>query len=138
MLIKSVILIIIGLASGLAVASGVFAFIVMIGVVTRLAARTRTSQHIPTYETAIVVGGTIGNFISIFQWNLPVGGIGLVVYGLFSGVFTGCLAMALAEVLKVMPIMAKRVKLKKGMPYIVTAIALGKCFGSLLQYWYMG
>ena len=136
MLIKSIILIFIGLAGGLIVASGVFAFIVMIGVVTRLAARTRTSQYIPTYETAIVAGGAIGNFVALFQWNLPVGVIGLAIYGLFSGVFTGCLAIALAEVLEVMPIMAKRVNLKQGMPYIVTAIALGKCLGTILQFWY--
>lgn len=136
MLIKSIILSFIGLAAGLAVASGVFAFLVMIGVITRLAARTRTSQYIPTYETVIVLGGAIGNLIALFQWKIPVGVIGLAVYGLFSGVFTGCLAMALAEVLKVMPIMAKRVNLKQGMPYIATAIALGKCLGTVLQFWY--
>lgn len=136
MLIKIILLIIIGFAGGLIVASGVFAFLVMIGVITRLAARTRTSQYIPTYETAVILGGTIGNFISLFQWKLPIGFFGLAIYGIFSGVFTGCLAMALAEVLKVMPIMAKRIHLKFGMPYIVTAIALGKCFGTLLQYWY--
>ena len=136
MLIKIILLIIIGFAGGLIVASGVFAFLVMIGVITRLAARTRTSRYIPVYETAVILGGTSGNLVSLFQWKLPVGFFGLAVYGLFSGVFIGCLAMALAEVLKVMPIMAKRIHLKFGMSYIVTAIALGKCFGTILQYWY--
>ena len=52
---------------------------------------------------------------------------------MFAGVFVGCLAMALAEVLKVIPIFAMRVKLTCGMPFVVAAIAIGKGVGSFLQ-----
>lgn len=136
MLIKNLLLIIIGLAGGFTIAAGVFAFITMIGIITRLASRTKTAHYISVYETVVILGGIIGNVVIIFQWNLAIGNIGLGIYGFFSGVFIGCLAIALAEVLKVLPIMVKRIGLKKGLPYVITAIALGKCFGTLLQYWY--
>ena len=52
-------------------------------------------------------------------------------YGLGAGVFTGCLAAALAEVVNMMPVLSERVSLKKGMTGIMTVFALGKLVGSL-------
>lgn len=136
MLIENLILIAIGLSSGVAVAAGIFAFITMLGVVERLAYRTHTSNHILLYEDSILLGGTIGNLIALYKWNLPIGIIGLILFGLFSGMFVGCLAMALAEELKVMPIFASRIKLVQGMPFIVLSIAMGKGLGSLFQLYF--
>ena len=52
--IKYTILGFFGLCSGFAVAAGVFAFITMLGVVPRLASRTRTGKYTKIYETIIV------------------------------------------------------------------------------------
>lgn len=127
-----------GLAAGGMVAAGTFAFIVMIGIFTRLAQRTRTSQYISLFEDAIILGGTLGNILFIYEISLPFYYIGIVLYGFFSGIFVGCLAMALAEVLKIIPVFVKRTGLVEGMQYIVLSIAAGKCVGAVLQLFYLG
>lgn len=133
MLIKSVLLSLIGLAAGVSIAGGVFAFIVMIGVLPRLAGRTHTAWAYWQYENAAIIGGFIGNIISIFSPNIPIGNIGIGIFGFFSGMYVGCFAMALAEVLNVMPIFSRRIHLKEGMPYIVVAMAIGKAVGAFYQ-----
>ena len=133
MLIKSLLLVLIGLAAGVSIAGGVFAFIVMIGVLPRLAGRTHTAWAYWQYENAAIIGGFIGNIISIFSPNIPIGNIGMGIFGLFSGMYVGCFAMALADVLNVMPIFSRRIHLKEGMPYIVVAMAIGKAVGAFYQ-----
>lgn len=133
MFLKNTLLVITGLASGAMVAAGTFAFIVMIGIFTRLATRTQTASYTYLYEDMIVIGGAFGNVIYIYNISMPLGGVGIILYGFFSGVFVGCLAIALAEVLKVFPILVKRIGLVKGLPYIVTAIALGKFAGAVFD-----
>lgn len=130
---KVIVLFVIGIASGIAVAGGIFAFITSIGVINRLATRTHTAKRIVFYENCVILGGILGNFLCIFQMPCLLGNIGLGVFGIFSGVFTGCLAMALAEVLDVIPIFFQRVHLKHGFPYIITAMALGKGLGAFYQ-----
>ena len=122
-----------GFAGGLVVAAGVFAFITLLGVINRLASKTSTAKHIVIYENMVILGGVLGNTWLVYQWDIPFGMIGLVLFGLFSGMFIGCQAMALAEVLDVIPVFAKRIKIKYGMPYIVASIAIGKAVGAFFQ-----
>ncbi len=136
MLMSNVILGFLGLCFGVTVAAGVFAFITMLDVIPRLAHRTGTATHIYAYENVIIAGGTVGNLLSLFCDRLPVPSISLAVYGLFSGVFVGCLAMALGENLRVMPIFAKRLKMREGIQYLILALALGKTAGTIFQYFY--
>ena len=121
-----------GISFGIAVAAGLFAFITTVGVVTRLAAGTKTAKYVMLYETVAVFGVTLANGFDLFQWTVPCGVICRTLCGLFSGVFVGCLAAALAEVVNVFPVMTRRIKLKVGMAYLVLAFALGKGFGA----WY--
>lgn len=136
MFLKGCLMAFIGLASGGMVAAGIFAFIVMIGVFTRLAARTRTSQYTNIYENAIIIGGTIGNIIFIYKPHIPLYSVGLLIFGLFTGIFVGCLAMALAEVLKVFPIIVQRVGLVEGLPIVIICVAAGKLFGAFIQFFF--
>ena len=122
-----------GFAGGLVVAAGVFAFITLLGVVNRLASKTSTAKHIIIYENMVILGGILGNTWFVYQWDIPFGTIGLILFGLFSGMFIGCQAMALAEILDVIPVFAKRVKIRYGMPYIVATIATGKAVGAFFQ-----
>ena len=133
MVMKEGLLAFIGLASGFLVAAGVFSFAVMVGVVSRIVARTKTIRHLGLVEDCIVVGGTLGSLVSIYQPELPVGAWFLALYGVFSGIHAGCLAIALAEVINVIPVFVRRVKLRVGLAYIVTAFALGKAFGALWE-----
>jgi len=156
MLIRWIGLVIIGLSGGGFVAAGTFAFITLLGIVPRLAGRTATAKYILWYENLIILGGTIGNLCYVREWsfsgrNMLYGSVLLLcVMGVAAGMFVGCQAMALAEVLQVIPVFAKRIRLRTGeparwqgagkspvklpaMPIIVVAIALGKLVGSLVQ-----
>lgn len=134
MLVRQVILTIIGLSCGALVAGGLFGFIVSLGVISDFADRTHTANRIMMYENAIMLGGILGNIVYIYR--LPVAFPGsvvlLAIFGLFSGIFTGCWAMALAEILNVFPIFVRRAKLVKCIPYLILGIALGKGVGSLI------
>lgn len=134
MLIKQVFLGFIGLCSGFSVAAGVFAFITMLGVVPRLAARTHTAKYVYLYESAIIWGGALGNIWILYSLPLSLGHLFLGIFGVFSGIFVGCLAMALAESLRVFPIFTNRIQLKQGFPVVVAAVALGKAAATLFQF----
>jgi len=133
MVVEQGILAFIGVAAGFLVAAGVFSFAVMVGVVSRIVARTKTVKHLGLFEDCIVVGGALGSVVSIYQPELPLGVWFLVLYGLFSGIHAGCLAIALAEVVNAIPVFVRRIRLRMGLAYIVTAFALGKAFGALWQ-----
>ena len=134
MFLEDVFLMLIGLTAGGMVAAATFAFIVMIGIITRLAQRTKTAQYTAVYENAIVLGGTIGNIWNVYEVQLPFGYVFLVLFSVFAGIFVGCLAMALAEVLKVFPILVRRIKLVEGLQIVVAGVAAGKFAGSLIQF----
>ncbi|MBO5353173.1 MAG: stage V sporulation protein AB [Lachnospiraceae bacterium] len=127
---------VIGLCGGLLVAGGMFAFLAMAGVVTRLAAGTKTAKFLLFYEDAALFGATVGNLWYIYQTGLPSGRLGLGLYGLGAGIFTGCLAAALAEVINMLPVLSERVSLKKGMTGIMVLFALGKLAGALFDLYF--
>lgn len=58
----------------------------------------------------------------------------LPVLALCTGIFVGVLAMALTEVLNVIPILLRRTRLTKGLPWLILAFALGKVCGSLVYF----
>lgn len=123
----------IGVFFGIAVAAGLFAFITTVGVVTRLAAGTKTAKYVMLYESVAVFGVTLSNVFDLFRMELSCGTLFRSAYGLFSGIFVGCLAAALAEVVRVLPVFAKRIKLRVGIPLVVMAFAIGKGFGAWYQ-----
>ena len=58
----------------------------------------------------------------------------LAAAGLSCGIFVGCLVMSLAETLKALPVLSRRLRLAVGLPYLILAIAAGKCAGSLYYF----
>lgn len=125
---------ILGFSSGLIIAGSFLAFLSMIGIIPRIAAVTKTMNCARKYEDAIVLGAVLGNLLYLYEIHLPLWWIGVLLYGFFGGFFVGCLAAALAEVLRSVPIFARRIRLRKGMPYLVYSLALGKTAGSLIQF----
>ena len=126
--------VILGLASGAAIAGAIFAFIAAIGVVPRLARKSNTQKYIIVYEEAIIWGGIFGAATMVFNINLPVHTAIIVALSVCIGIFFGVLAMSLAETLDVLPILSKRASVKNGIAYFVAAIAFGKMTGSLLYF----
>ncbi len=131
-------LITLGLGAGIVISGAVFAFIAIIGVVPRLAMKTKTEKFIKLYEEMIVFGGIFGAFTIMYDYYIPIGAIPVIILGLCIGIFYGCLAVSLAEVLNVIPILSRRTRLYKGLKYFITALALGKMTGSLLYYFVEG
>lgn len=134
MWVKEILLAVIGFSAGLIVAGGLFSFITSLGVVSDFADRTHTGSKILLYEDATALGGILGNLFSIYQFRLPGAPWFLWIFGLFSGIFVGGWAMALAETLNIFPIFIRRVKLVQNIPYIILSIALGKGIGSFIFY----
>jgi len=129
---------IIGFSAGMIVSAGVIALITSVGVLPRLAGKTHTARHIRVYETCITIGGTLGVLQFILNLHFGIGGIGGYIisgiFGIFAGIFTGCLATALAETLNTTAIYSRRIKLVKGIGFIVLSLALGKALGAILQF----
>ncbi|MCI6858847.1 MAG: stage V sporulation protein AB [Eubacterium sp.] len=124
--------------AGIAVAGGFVAFISLIGIVTRLAGITKTADAIMLYEDSMMLGLILCNILSLYSLKLTWIGrflshLLILSGGFFTGIFVGCLAGALAEVVNIIPIFSRRMKLRKGFPYMVKAAAVGKCIGCLLQ-----
>ncbi|WP_077611234.1 stage V sporulation protein AB [Clostridium sp. Marseille-P2415] len=135
MFLKEVFLCFIGLSAGGIVAAGVFAFLVIIGVFPRLIGKTHTNKHIMLYETLIILGGVLGNLGDIYEFPFGFGGnVFLGIYGLAVGIFVGCLVMSLAETLKALPVISRRINLGVGLQYIILSLGLGKLIGSLVFF----
>ena len=134
MWIRNILLAIIGLSAGGVIAGAYVAFIASLGIYTRLEAWANSGKRILTTETIILLGTTVGNVITLYNVAIPVGTIGLAVCGLFFGIFTGCLAAALSDVVKLFPILCRRIGLRRGLPYIIASVGLGKAVGIWVQY----
>ncbi|HJA93447.1 MAG TPA: stage V sporulation protein AB [Candidatus Eisenbergiella merdipullorum] len=152
--IKGGLLAVIGVCSGLLVSGGVFTVILSVGLVPRFAGKTHTGDRIFLYEEMVVLGTLAGNFLSVFGysghlsrklyeifpaaggvWQMLTGCL-TVMFGLFAGIFVGCLALAIAEMLDTIPIFARRTGFRHGLGIAVLSVALGKLAGSL--YYFLG
>lgn len=137
MWIKHLFLGFIGLAAGTAVAAGTFAFIIVIGVVPRMIAKSNTAAQTLLFENMIVLGGSTGCVVSVFT-DMPIlsGSWLLCIYGLCAGIFVGCISVALAEILNTFPILFRRFKISHGLPWVMIAMAAGKCIGACYYFFF--
>ena len=103
--------------------------------VSDFADRTHTGEHVMLYEDAIAVGGSIGAIISVYHPTIPYGSWLVPLAGLFGGIFVGCWAMALTEMLDLFSIFIRRIRLVRGIGAIIIGIAFGKGLGALLFFW---
>lgn len=149
---KQVLLGVVGLAGGFSVSGGVFTSLIAVGLIPRFAGKTHTAKHIFLYEEMVVCGTILGGLISVFFPFLDVVGfVGqipllegvypyagiliLMIYGLFAGIFVGCLALAIAEMLDSIPIFARRIKFRHGVGIVILCMAIGKTVGSLIYFY---
>lgn len=134
MWIREILLAAAGLSAGVAVAGGLFSFIVELGVIADFADRTRTGDKICAYEDCAALGGILGNIVTVFHTGIPGGLPGLAVSGIFTGIFVGCWAMALAEVLNVFPVFMRRVRISRCLAVFIVSLAAGKGLGACLFF----
>lgn len=138
-----------GISFGLMVAGGVFTVLFVVGLIPRFAGKTDTARYEVLYEEFIIAGSAFGCILSIFEFpylfgefmqELPqtvyqmITSLILAIVGIFSGMFVGCLALALEEMLDSIPIFTRRIGFRHGLGIVVWAVALGKICGSLLYF----
>lgn len=140
MLIKQIFLAFLGTAIGGVVSGAVFAFIISIGVIQRMVQKTKTASKVLIYEDTVLLGGILGTLMSVF--SIPVhrfifgmGPVGLLLFGSFAGIYVGCLAVSLVEVLNTIPIITRRIHMSHGIRWILVCMAIGKMLGSLLYFY---
>ncbi len=152
-IMKSLFLTIIGISYGLLAAAGVFTVLVAVGLVPRFAGKTHTAKKVFLYEEMVVFGTIAGALVSVFPeyaqigafwqqrfpetmqvWN-RIGTAVQAVFGLFCGMFIGCLALAIAEMLDSIPILTRRISFRHGIGLAILSVAIGKVCGALLYFW---
>lgn len=128
---------------GALVSAGVLTVLVSVGLIPRFAQKTKSADQIILYENAVVLGTIVGGILTVFSSYLrfPEGAgwsgiVLLIVYGLFGGMFEGCVALAIAEMLDSIPIFSRRVGFHQGIEAFVAAVALGKVAGSLSYFFF--
>ncbi|USB34721.1 stage V sporulation protein AB [Paenibacillus sp. YPG26] len=124
-----------GLAGGIAVGGGVIALFVVLDIIPRLAQLSRSYEKVHWYEGAMVSGSVVGTVADF--WNIKLGLPFEIIngwIGLLNGIFIGMLAAALTEVLNVLPILAKRLHMKRYLFGLLLAMVFGKVAGSLFEW----
>ncbi|HJV17433.1 MAG TPA: stage V sporulation protein AB [Bacillales bacterium] len=136
MTIKVLAIIFIGLSSGLAVGSGFVAFLSVLGIIPRLTQLTKTMKMIHWYEWGVVIGAIAGVIANLQDPIIGISEYFLIPLGITNGIFVGMLAAALTEVLNVLPILTKRIRMEGKLITLLMAIVLGKIFGAIFQWVY--
>lgn len=149
MWISNVMLAFLGTCFGLMVAGGVFTVLFVVGMIPRFAGKTDTARYEVLYEEFIIWGSVAGCILSVFEFPYRFGEwmqklptsvydvvvlVVLIAIGIFSGIFVGCLALALAEMIDSIPIFARRMGFRHGVGVAVISTALGKLCGSMLYF----
>lgn len=133
--LETLILIFTGVSAGGIIAAGVFAFLAIIGVFPRLIGKTHTKARIILYETVIITGGVLGNVSDLYEFPIHMGGnLFMGIFGAAVGIFIGCLVMSLAETLKALPVISRRIHLAVGLQYLILSIGIGKMLGALIYF----
>ncbi len=135
-MIEYAFVIMIGLAGGLAVGGGDVAFLAVLGVIPRLVQLTKSWKYIQVFEWAVIGGTLVGAWCSLRNITFQISQYWLIVLGIFCGTFIGMLAAALTEVLNVLPILAKRIRIDEKIVLLLIALVLGKVVGSLFHWIY--
>ena len=121
--------------------AGVFTVFVTVGLLPRLADKTHTAGNIREYESRLVWGAIGGCLLSVFPIKIPSiikaflpSGLIMSIFGSFAGIFVGCFAIAIAEMLNTIPIFSRRISMGRGLGIALLFLALGKTAGALLYF----
>ena len=140
MLLKSLFLILVGISSGLGVAAGTFAFLFIIRIIPRMIQKAGLEHKIIYLENMIFRGVLFGTILTLFSWKKKwlfeiLGKTLLTIFGMSAGIFVGCLAVALAEILDTFPIFFRRLNIKDEFgETLLFVMAIGKMLGSLFFF----
>jgi stage V sporulation protein AB len=123
-----------GLASGLVIATAFTSFITILGVIPRIATKLNIKEYYFALGNSVTAGVLVGSILYLFEPFIKMPTILTIVVSLCFGIFIGCLALAIAEVLDVMPILNRRVHFKRAISFFIIAFSFGKMLGAFC-YW---
>lgn len=131
---KSILLVLTGLSSGLIIGSATAAFITILDLIPRLVQITGTKKYAVIFQDSFALGATICSLLYFLNFSLKLNKLFSVIISFIMGIFTGMLSSGLTEVINVIPVFSKKFKMKHKLKYIVAALLIGKTSGSL-WYW---
>ncbi|MBO5087092.1 MAG: stage V sporulation protein AB [Lachnospiraceae bacterium] len=146
---RYILLVISGLSAGFLTAAAYVAFIAMLGVFPKIAAKTNTAKQCMLYENCLMLGILLATFlqfcVSFYSSSLPQiallpsfsGSLVLIFIGLFGGIYIGFLIGGLSEVLNVIPTYARKANIQKRVGLLIIFLALGKGVFSLIYFLYL-
>ncbi len=152
MFLKNIFMAVIGGSFGLIVSGGVLTVFVSVGLIPRFAGKTHSGDKIFFYENMVCAGTIVGCVFSVFHKYLMIGNYVLtytniseytwryiayallIVFGVFAGMFIGCYAIAIAEMLDSISIFFRRAGFRHGLGIAILMIALGKVAGALFYF----
>ena len=140
MFLRRLFLICVGVCGGLGVAAGTFAFLLVIRVIPRMIQKAKLEKKAIYIENIVRRGVLFGTVLSLFSWKKKwlfelLGKTLLTIFGMSAGIFVGCLAVALAEILDTFPIFFRRIHLKEDFgETLLFVMAVGKMVGSLFFF----
>ncbi|GAB6139155.1 stage V sporulation protein AB [Halanaerobaculum tunisiense] len=132
-------LILIGLGEGVVVGTALIAFLLVLDVVPRLIRFSKANyRQVKIYQFLLLVGPLLATYLQFYEWKVPqiypLNQLLVICLGFIFGSFIGLLAGALTEVLKVLPILSRRLGLENKTDSLLLIIIVGKAIGSLV-YW---
>lgn len=156
MFLKQMFLALIGGSAGLIVSAGVFTVLISVGLIPRFAGKMHVADKVFVLEEMVICGTLAGSFFSIYSrlamigtfvrehalfgveategvWRLA-GTLIQIIFGLFAGIFVGCLALAIAEMLNTIPVFARRIGFRHGLGIAILSVAMGKLIGSIIYF----
>lgn len=140
MFLKSLFMIFVGVCSGVGIAAGTFAFLLVLRVIPRMLQKAKLEHKVVYIENIVVRGILFGSILSLFSWRKKLlfallGRSLLTIFGFCAGIFVGCLAVALAEILDVFPIFFRRLHIRESFgTTLIFMMAIGKMLGSLFFF----
>lgn len=152
MFLENTFMAVIAVCFGFLVSGGVLTVFVSVGLIPRFAGKTHSGFRLLWYENMVCLGAIGGCIFSMYHKSFEIGTyvlkhavmsesiwnyishILLIIFGLFAGMFVGCFAIAIAEMLNTIPIFFRRVGFRHGLGIAILMIALGKITGSLFYF----
>ena len=156
MFLRQLFLALIGGSAGLIVSAGVFTVLISVGLIPRFAGKMHVADRVFVLEEMVICGTLVGSFFSIYgRWAMIgsfvrehtlfgleategvwrfAGTLIQIIFGLFAGIFVGCLALAIAEMLNTIPVFARRIGFRHGLGIAIFSVAMGKLIGSIIYF----
>ena len=118
---------------GALIAAGLFSLVTTSRVINRMLDVAKVSEYSLLAEEMIILGAILGNISYVYGLQVGLGLVLGAIYMAFAGIFCGAILVALAEVIKTIPIFVRRVRISGGFGYMIAAFALGKILGAIIE-----